>query len=225
MWLDLSSCLPSEECTGGHPQGEGGVGGSALFWEHQFLQTWPPARERHVIGAHCHNGRWPWFSYIKDAFRDALAQRCGWQLQHLPDCCACGGAFSVDHGQWRARLGASESTGTTISVTSQPQLQPLMTESLVLPSARVADGHRPDIRQKGCGPTRDTFVNVRLFHPDYPSYLSTAVPARKHFEREKKLQYVQRVREVEIGSFTPIVFFPPREMGAEAQTFFRRVAG
>ena len=111
------------------------------------------------------------------------------------------------------------------SVTSQPQLQPLTTESLVLPSARVADGHRPDIRRKGRGPTRDTFVDVRLFHPNYPSYLSTAVPAIKHFEREKKLQYVQRVREVEIGSFTPIVFFSPREMGAEAQTFFRRVAG
>ena len=33
----------------------------------------------------------------KGAFRDALAQRYGWQIQHLPDCCACGGAFSVDH--------------------------------------------------------------------------------------------------------------------------------
>ena len=33
----------------------------------------------------------------KGAFRDALALRYGWKLQHPPDRCACGGAFSVDH--------------------------------------------------------------------------------------------------------------------------------
>ena len=40
-----------------------------------------------------------------------------------------------------------------------------------------------------------------------PAYISTAVPAIKRFEREKKGQYGQRVQEDELGSFTPIVFF------------------
>ena len=84
------------------------------------------------------------------------------------------------------------------------QLQPLTTKSLALRSTRIADGDRPDIRAKGLWTNawHDTFVDVRVFHPDCPSYLSTAVPALyKRFEREKKRQYGQRVREVELGSF------------------------
>ena len=121
---------------------------------------------------------------------------------------------------WRARLAASPSIGTTRSTISQPiclrevcpdvevepQLQPLMTESLALRSARVADEDRPDIRAKGLWTNtwHDTCVHVRVFHPDCPSYLSTAVPALyMRFEKEKKRQYGQRVREVELGSFTP----------------------
>ena len=69
-------------------------------------------------------------------------------------------------------------------------------------------------------------MDVRIFHPDCPSNLSTAVPALyKRFQREKKRQYGQRVREVELGSFTPIVFSTTGGMGTEAQTFFRRLAG
>ena len=85
-----------------------------------------------------------------------------------------------------------------------------------------------DIRAKGLWTNtwRDTFVDVRVFHPDCPSYLSTAVPALyKRFEKEKKRQYGQRVREVELGSFTPIVFSATGGMGAEAQTFYKRLAG
>ena len=69
-------------------------------------------------------------------------------------------------------------------------------------------------------------VDVRVFHPDCPSYLSTAGPALyKRFEKEKKRQYGQKVREVELGSFAPIVFSTTGGMGAEAQTFYRRLAG
>ena len=67
MWWGISSCLSGEECTGGHSQGkgEGGVGGSKICWEHQFSQTWPPSRERHVIVAHCHSDRQPWFVFTQ----------------------------------------------------------------------------------------------------------------------------------------------------------------
>ena len=177
----------------------------------------------------------------KGAFRDALALRYGWKLQHLPDRCACGGAFSVDHAMACKIGGFSIHRHNEIrdftadclrevcpDVEVEPQLQPLTTESLALRSARVADGDRPDIRAKGLWTNtwHDTFVDVRVFHPDCPSYLSTAVPALyKRFEKEKKRQYGQRVREVELGSFTPIVFSTTGGMGAEAQTFYRRLAG
>ena len=176
----------------------------------------------------------------KGAFREALALRYGWQLQHLPDRCACGGAFSVDHAI-ACKISGFPLYGHEIrdftadclrevcqDVEVEPQPQPLTTESLALRSARVADGDRPDILAKGLWTNawHDTFVDVRVFHPDCPSYLSTAVPALyNRFEREKKRKYSQRVREVELGSFTHIVFSTTGGMGAEAQIFCKRLAG
>ena len=42
---------------------------------------------------------------------------------------------------------------------------------------------------------------------------------------EKKRQYDERVRQIELGSFTPIVLSTYGGMGPEASTFFRRLAG
>ena len=39
-----------------------------------------------------------------------------------------------------------------------------------------------------------------------------------------KIKYGQRVREVERGVFTPLVFSTNGEMGKEATTFYRRLA-
>ena len=61
---------------------------------------------------------------------------------------------------------------------------------------------------------------------DCPSYRRSG-PASLYwrFEMEKKRQYGERVRQIELGSFTPIVLSTYRGMGPEASTLFRRLAG
>ena len=46
---------------------------------------------------------------------------------------------------------------------------------------------------------------------------------RRH-EQQKKREYGDRVREVELASFAPLVFSTTGDMGREAVTFYRRLA-
>ena len=50
-------------------------------------------------------------------------------------------------------------------------------------------------------------MDVRVFHPNAPSYLKMTISNlyKKH-TNEKKQAYMRRVQEVEQGSFTPLVF-------------------
>ena len=44
------------------------------------------------------------------------------------------------------------------------------------------------------------------------------------FEWEKQQKYEQHIREVEMGSFTPLVFSTCGGMGRAANVFFKRLA-
>ena len=63
------------------------------------------------------------------------------------------------------------------------------------------------------------------FHPFASSYSSTSLTSlyRQH-ERKKKREYGDRVREVEMGCFTPLVFSTVGGMGREAMATFKRLA-
>ena len=66
-----------------------------------------------------------------------------------------------------------------------------------------------------------------MFHPNAQSYRNTSIPSvyRRHErEQQKKREYGDRVREVELASFTPLVFSTTEGMGKEAVTFYRRLA-
>jgi len=66
---------------------------------------------------------------------------------------------------------------------------------------------------------------VRVFNPTALSYRATAVSSLyRRFEREKQRMHEQRVRDVEMGSFTPLVFSTFGEMGVAATTVFKRLA-
>ena len=54
---------------------------------------------------------------------------------------------------------------------------------------------------------QDAFFDIRVFHPNAPSYLKTQPASlfRRH-ELEKKREYGDRVCSVECGSFIPLVF-------------------
>ena len=57
------------------------------------------------------------------------------------------------------------------------------------------------------------------------SYHNSNIPSiyRRH-EQAKKREYGDRVREVELASFTPLVFATTGGMGREATIFYRRLA-
>ena len=74
-------------------------------------------------------------------------------------------------------------------------------------------------REEGC------VFDIRVCNPHAPSNRHTSPSAwyKKH-EKEKRRAYDQRVREIEHGTFTPLVFSATGGMGPAAQVFYRRLA-
>ena len=93
-------------------------------------------------------------------------------------------------------------------VATEPPLQPLSGEVITPKSANRQDDARADIHARGFwGRRQSAFLDVRVFHPNAPSYRNSSIPSvyRRH-ELQKKREYGERVREVEQASFTPLVF-------------------
>ena len=67
--------------------------------------------------------------------------------------------------------------------------------------------------------------HIRVFYPNTPSYRHPSIPAmyRRH-EQAKKREYGDRICEVEMASFIPLVFATTGGMGREASAFYRRLA-
>ena len=77
-------------------------------------------------------------------------------------------------------------------------------------TAITTDDARLDIRARGFwSAAQDAYFDIRVFHPNAPSNSSGSISAayKKH-EDIKKWTYGQRVRDVEHGVFTPLVFSP-----------------
>ena len=111
-------------------------------------------------------------------------------------------------------------------VATEPPLQPLSGEVITPKSANRQDDARADIHARGFwGRRQSAFLDVRVFHPNAPSYRNSSIPSvYRHHELQKKREYGERVREVEQASFTPLVFSTTGGMGGEALTFYRRLA-
>ena len=139
--------------------------------------------------------------------------------------CHMGGFPTIRHNEIRD-ITASLLTEVCHNVATEPLMQPLTGETLALRSANSEDGARLDIRARGFwNRSQDAFFDVRVFYPNAPSNRSTNISSayRKH-ELLKKREYGQRVRDIERGVFTPIVFTTTGGMGREAATFYKRLA-
>ena len=197
----------------------------------------------------CEKGSSSWLSALpiadhgfhlnKGEFRDALCLRYDWTLTNVPQHCSCGKQFSVDHAM-TCHLGgfltvrhndirdltASLLTEVCYNVATEPQLQPLNGETFSYLTANTDAEARADIRTRGFwSKSQDAYFDVRVFHPNAPSYVSKSLSAlfRTH-EQTKKREYGQRIRDVEHGVFTPLVFSTSGAMGREATTFYKRLA-
>ena len=80
----------------------------------------------------------------------------------------------------------------------------------------------------GSGVTsRVPFFDVRVFHPNARSYRNSSISAvYRCLEMMKKREYGDRVRKVELASFTPLVFSTTYTggMGREGTVFYRQLA-
>ena len=175
------------------------------------------------------------FSLNKGEFRDALCLRYGWQLRNLPQYCICGKGFSTDHAMICTHGGMTIARHNEIRdltagwlnevcTETEPQLQPLSGEIILPRSANKQDDARVDIKTIGFWQRQQSaFFDVRVFHPNTPSYCNTSVAAlfRKH-ELDKKREYGERVREVENNSFTPLVF--STTASTETTVVYKRLA-
>ena len=172
----------------------------------------------------------------KREFRDALSIRYGWNVPNMPPFCGCGQRNSIDHtlickkgGYVFMRhnnlrdLNADLQREVCRDVVVEPSLLPLSNEDV-----QGAQGDRagPDISSRGLWSTFErTFYDVRVLHPNAPSYLNKDLPTlyRSH-EQEKLRTYNSRVMTVERGSFTPLIYTTFGGWGPLASRYHKRLA-
>ena len=108
----------------------------------------------------------------------------------------------------------------------EPHLQPLSGEILEGASANRAEGARLDVAASGFweGRHERAFFDIRIFSPHAQSNNQPIRTCYCKHEISKKRAYEQRVREVEHGSFTPLVLSLTGGMGSAATVCYKRLA-
>ena len=89
------------------------------------------------------------------------------------------------------------------------------------------DGARLDVCAQGFWGDRHqcTFFDVRVFNPLAPSDCRSSLTSTyRHHETQKRRCYEQRVREIEHGSFTPLVFSATGGIAPGATIMYKRLA-
>ena len=112
-------------------------------------------------------------------------------------------------------------------VAVEPFLQPLSRESLRYATAKEEDEEYLDVSARGFwgGNHQGTFFDVQVFNPMASSDRTTAVSSLYwRFECAKWRMYEQRVREIEISSFTPLVFSTFRGIGGGSYYCFPTIS-
>ena len=177
------------------------------------------------------------FHLHKGDFQDALFLHYGITPLITSKTCQCGTSFSVNHAMvcpFRdfptirhkevQDLTASLLTVVSHTVQTESPLQPVTSETFSLASANTADDACLDIKTRGFWSRgQGAYFDVRVFYPNASSYnfLSLKSAYTRH-EDAKKREYGHRVRDIEHGVFTPLVFTSTGSMGREAIVFYRR---
>jgi len=176
------------------------------------------------------------FSLNKQEFRDSLCIRYGWNIPGMPHFCGCGLKNSIDHtlickkgGYVSMRhnnlrdLNADLQREVCRDVVVEPSLLPINNEEV---EGTSADRAAPDISSRGLWSTFErTFYDVRVLHPNAPSYSTTDIDKLyKSHEQEKMRKYNSRVISVERGSFTPLIYSTFGGWGPQATRYHKRLA-
>ena len=179
------------------------------------------------------------FSLNKSTFRDALCLRFGWTLPELPSVCVCGKGFSVEHAlncpmgglQTRRHNEIRDLTADMLkevcpSVSIEPSLLPLRGEKFESRSTCTDIGARLDIAADNFWEAgRRTFFDVRIFNPLAATYQKKSLKScYSTNEHEKMRKFDERIREVEFGSFSPLIFSTTGGFGMVSNTVYKKLA-
>ena len=172
-------------------------------------------------------------------FQDALALRYDWKLEDVPIACVCGAPFVPDHAivcpfggyptirhnEVRDFIGGLLAD-VCHNVAIEPLLVPLQGEVFRQKSTNTGKEARLDIRARGFWTRQeDAFFDVRVFHPNASSYTATSLEDLFHrHERQKQLEYEERITNVDHGSFCPLVFTTTGAVGPLCDRFLKRLA-
>ena len=110
-------------------------------------------------------------------------------------------------------------------VEAEPHLLPVTNETLLHRTANTAEDARLDIKAHGFWQRGQTaFFDLRITHVNSSSQKDkpTSTVFKSH-ETAKKREYLERVIEIEHGTFTPLVFGTNGGMGTECQKFMKQL--
>ena len=176
------------------------------------------------------------FCLNKQEFRDAVSLRYGWKITNTPQFCGCGARNNINHTLICAKggfvsmrhnalrdLNAELQSEVCKDVTIEPSLIPLDNEEI---SGTSANRAAPDVSSRGLWSTFErTFFDVRVLHPNAPSYQTTPLTTLyKRHEDEKMKKYNSRIITVEKGTFTPLVYSTFGGCGPQAKRYHKRLA-
>jgi len=179
------------------------------------------------------------FSLNKQEFVDALALRYGWTIEDLHQHCTCGSAFDPNHAMTcktggfvcmrhdEVRDVTAQMLGEVCrDVRIEPPLIPTEGRNFSLQSANTADDARLDISANSFWVRgQRAFFDIRIFNPMATSNRSQELlSAHTKHENNKMREYGERVREVEQGTFTPLVFTTSGGMSPRATIFYSSLA-
>ena len=140
--------------------------------------------------------------------------------------CHKGGFPTKRHNEVRD-ISAGFMSQVCYSVVVEPQLQPLSGENFTFASTHVDDEARSDICAPGFWGNgfQRAFFDIRVCNPNAQSYRNLNVQSvYKKQEQEKKRAYEERIRNVEMGTFTPLVFSIQGGSSRSTQITFKRMA-
>ena len=178
------------------------------------------------------------FALHKGDFCDALCLRYGWQPCLLPSSCVCGQSFTVEHAM-NCHCGGFLQFVTMSCAISQhhyslryamqpcPCLQPLSGEQPNYKTANDADEARLDVVAENVWSKnrQKAFFDVKVFNPFSRSNVNIPLTqCHRRLEQDKRRSYEHRVREVEHGCFSPLVFSTLGGLSPTATIVYKRIA-
>ena len=106
----------------------------------------------------------------------------------------------------------------------EPELLQIQNGSVT--STNKSDNARLDVSAIGIwSPMERTFLDVRVVHPNSPSYRGKKIEKiYEQHEKEKKQAYNNRILQIEKATFTPLVFSTSGGMAGECLKFHRKLA-